>query len=68
MAHISGKVKKIGDSFGIVIPAKMAKKLKLKEGEVVDTFIKKKGKTDGFGIFAGARPFKEEKDLHNNLW
>jgi bifunctional DNA-binding transcriptional regulator/antitoxin component of YhaV-PrlF toxin-antitoxin module len=67
MAYVSGKVKKFGDSFGIVIPAKEAKKLNLKEGEVVDALIKKKGKIDGFGIFAGARPFKEEKN-HDNLW
>jgi hypothetical protein len=35
---------------------------------VVDTLIKKKAKVDGFGIFAGAKPFKEEKDLHRDMW
>lgn len=68
MAHVSGKVKKIDNLFGILIPAKEAEKLDLKEGEIVEALIKKKAKIDGFGMFKGARPFKEEKETHKNLW
>ena len=65
--HISVKIKRWGNSLGMVIPAKALRKLGIKEGELVDIDIRKKEKIDGFGTFAGARPFKEEKE-HEELW
>ncbi len=65
--HISGEVKKWGNSLGLVIPVKIARKLRIKEGESVDVDIRKKAKIDGFRIFAGARHFREEKE-HEDLW
>ncbi len=65
--HISTKVKRWGNSLGLIIPAKALKKLGIEEGELVDIDIMKKAKIDGFGAFAGARPFKEEKE-HEEFW
>ena len=59
MCHNIAKVKRWGNSLGIVIPRDTIKLLNLKEGEVIDIDIQKKIKVDGFGIFKGAKPFKE---------
>jgi len=65
--HISSEIRRWGNSLGLVIPAKIARKLGIKEGESVDVDIRKKTRVDGFGIFSGERPFREEKE-HEDLW
>lgn len=65
--EVTGKVKKMGSEIGIMIPEKMLEELNLEEGDIVEAVITKKEKIDGFSIFAGAKPFQEEKE-HTDLW
>ena len=68
MVHIESTVKKWGNSLAIIIPKRVAKKLGLNEGARVDVMIKAKKRIDGFGVFKGAKPFKEEKEMHKEFW
>jgi hypothetical protein len=63
------KVKKWGNSLGIILPNKMIKGVNVKEGEFVEVSLvqKKKKKIDGFGICKGGRPFvRDEKFLEGD--
>lgn len=60
---VASKVKKWGNSLGIIIPAETAKIMSLSEGDVVDVGIIKKERTSALGIFKGARSFKKEEGL-----
>lgn len=66
MAHTTVKVKRWGNSFGVIIPQKVAKALEINEGEVLDVDIEKKARIDGYGIFKGAKPFIEQEE-HEDL-
>jgi len=42
MAEVESTIKKWGNSFGVIIPADLIKKEKLKEGQKVDIIVLKK--------------------------
>ena len=62
MVHVSAKVKKWGNSLGIVIENRVSKELGLKPGELVDVDIFPKRKMSGFGIAKGVGGFVRERD------
>ena len=68
MVVVENKAKRWGNSFGVVIPAEVARKIKLKEGQIVEVDIRLKKRVDAFGMFSGAKPFKEDKIEHENFW
>lgn len=68
MVHVNVEVRKWGNSLGIIIPKKTARKIEITEGEKVEVDIVKKKLVDGFGILKGARPFREEDEAHERLW
>lgn len=62
MAIAAAEVKKWGNSLGVVIPTKTAKKLNLGEGQKVCLDITLRGKLSGFGIARGAKSFARENE------
>jgi len=68
MVMVQRPAKKWGNSLGIVIPAEITKKMKLKEGQIIEADIKPKKSFDAFGLFKGAKKFKREKEAHRNFW
>lgn len=68
MLVIENKAKRWGNSFGIVIPSEVAKKINLKEGQDLVVEIKLKKKIDAFGKFKDAKGFKEESSSHEKFW
>lgn len=68
MTHLTVKVKKWGNSYGIIIPKKTADELDISTDEVLDVEIVKKRRRSGFGICKGASPYKEEEEPHEALW
>lgn len=68
MVMANAQVKKWGNSLGVIIPSKTVKQLKLREGKIIQIEVKVKEKINGFGIFKGAKPFKEEEEPHKELW
>lgn len=59
----SCKLKKWGNSLGILIPAQDVKAMGLKKGETIILDIKKKKRIDAFGIFKGAKSFRRTDRL-----
>ena len=53
-------VKKWGNSLGLLIKKKSAKRLALSQGEEGQVEITKKKLVSGFGVARGAKPFKRE--------
>ena len=68
MVVIENQAKRWGNSFGFIIPAEIAREIKLKEGQVVEIEIRLKKRVDAFGRFRGAKRFKEEKLTHKDFW
>ena len=68
MTHLTVKVKKWKDYFGIIIPKQAVDELGISADEMLDVEIVKKGRRSGFGICRGALPYKEEEEPHDNLW
>ena len=62
MVLTESKIKKWGNSIGIVIPKRDAEKMDLKEGEEVSVDIVKKKKVSAFGMFKGAKPFSRDEN------
>lgn len=65
---VETEIKEWGNSFAIIIPVEKAKELKLKKGDRVEIDIITKKRVNAFGICKGAKPFKEEKEVHKELW
>ncbi len=68
MVIIENPVKRWGHSFGIVIPMDIAKKINLKEGQIIEMEIMGKKGVDAFGRFKKAKAFREEKEAHREFW
>mgnify|MGYP001604612244 CR=1 FL=1 len=74
METINIKVKKWGNSFGIILPKKMIDKKEIKEGTEIEITIQTKGKTkvkDIFGIMKEKlkKPTDEiMKETDKDLW
>jgi antitoxin component of MazEF toxin-antitoxin module len=58
------KLRKVGTSFGVLIPNRLIKTSKFKVGEEVEIALLKKQRIDliekAFGIAKGAKPFRRE--------
>ena len=67
MAHVEVRVRKWGNSLGIIIPKEVAEELEISESDLVDASIAKKKKTSGFGLCRGTSPFVEEEETHPEL-
>ena len=62
------KVKKWGNSMGVIIPRDVVRHEGIRVGdEIKADFLKKKG-IDGFGIWKDAPAFKRDHDDHEDLW
>ena len=61
------ELKAWGNSIGVIIPVEKLKKLGLRKGDTVDIDLVKKKNINGFGICKGAKPFEEEKELHEEF-
>ncbi len=68
MVVVENQAKKWGNSFGVVIPAAVARKIKLKEGQTLKIEIRLKKRINAFGRFRKAEQFKEEKPAHKQFW
>lgn len=64
------RIKKWGNSLGIIIPKKEAKRLRLRKGKTVEVRIQEKEKGIGFGILKGKtlKPLKKEIEEHKEFW
>lgn len=60
MVMAETKVKKWGNSLGLVIPKEITKLEDLNEGDIVKVEISKEKRIDAFGMFKGAPSFSKE--------
>ncbi|HIG93110.1 TPA: AbrB/MazE/SpoVT family DNA-binding domain-containing protein [Candidatus Woesearchaeota archaeon] len=58
------KLKEWGNSIGVILPSETLKDLRLHKGDKIEISIVTKKRIDGFGICAGAKPFKEDEEFH----
>lgn len=72
MEELTTKIRKWGNSFGIIIPHEILRKKGLKEGEEIDAILIKKGNVlrETFGVHKFSRPIKKlmkeiDKDLYD---
>jgi antitoxin component of MazEF toxin-antitoxin module len=65
---IEAKLKKWGNSIGVILPSEKLKKLGLRQGDKVEVEISSGKRINGFGIAKGAKPFKEEEEKHKEFW
>ncbi len=60
------KVRKVGTSFGVLIPMEVMAKEKIKEGDEIDVSLLKERKLEAiqrlFGSMKGAKPFKRDRE------
>ena len=68
MCHATVKLKKWGNSLGIIIPKDKIDELGLSEHDIIDIDIMKKEKISGFGIAKGKVPFTRDHAEHEDLW
>ena len=57
------KIKRWGNSLGVIIPTEEVKTRNLKEGETIILDLKKKKKIDAFGLFEGSKSFQRNDRL-----
>ena len=57
------KIKRWGNSLGVIIPTEEVKTRNLKEGETIILDLKKKKKIDAFGLFEGSKSFQRKDRL-----
>lgn len=66
------KIRKVGTSFGVLIPMGIITKEKIKEGEEVELCILKERKLDAinefFGIAKGTKPFRRDRTDRTDRW
>ena len=68
MSTVEAKIKKWGNSLGLIIPKDIVKTEDLNTGDTVKVEILKEKRVDGFGMFKGALSFEEEKEEHGEFW
>ena len=68
MTAVEAKVKKWGNSLGLIIPKDIVRAEDLNTGDTVKIEILKEKRVDGFGIFKGAPSFEEEGAEHGEFW
>lgn len=62
------KVKRWGNSLGIILPKDLVKIEDLNKGDTVKIEVAKEKRVNGFGMFKGIPKFKEEKEEHEEFW
>jgi len=62
------ELKEWGNSLGVIMPSEKLKELGLHKGDRIDIDIVQKKRIEGFGICKEAKPFKEEKEAHEEFW
>jgi hypothetical protein len=67
MTMAEARVKRWGNSFGIVIPREIVKMENIAAGDVIKIEISKSRPLDGFGMFSGIAPFDGEDDQHGGI-
>lgn len=65
---IEVELKEWGNSVGVILPREKLRKLGLRKGDKIEIEINLRKRIKGFGVAAGARPFKEEKEKHKEFW
>ena len=71
MVELTAKVRKWGNSFGIVIPQDVLKRKSIREGEEVDVVLIKKGNVlrETFGTHKFSKPVKKlMKEMDKELY
>jgi|TARA_Y100000031_G_C8142439_1_gene348271 hypothetical protein len=68
MAVVEAKIKKWGNSIGLIIPRDIVKIENLHIGDTVKVEIGKEKRVDAFGIFKGGPSFKREEDDRGEFW
>lgn len=71
MAEVTTKIRKWGNSFGIIIPQEIIKRKGLREGEEVDAILIKKGNVlrETFGTHKFSKPTKKlMKEIDKELY
>ena len=63
MTISESRIKKWGNSLGVVIPKNTVEEMALKEGEKVSIDIVKKQKISAWGLCKGAKPFQREEGI-----
>ena len=60
------KVRKVGSSFGVLIPMEIITKERIKEGDEIDVSLLKERKLEAiqrlFGSMKGAKPFERDRE------
>lgn len=68
MAIVEAKIKKWGNSVGLIIPKTIVKVEDLHIGDTVKVDIAKEKRINAFGIFKGGPSFEREEDEHGEFW
>ncbi len=67
--HVRAKIRRIGNSLGVVIPKEEAKLHDLREGDLVEIEIERNTGLDRlFGLFAFSKTTQELKDEMRSDW
>ena len=67
MAGATTRVKRWGNSLGVIIPVAVAREQRLEPGDLVQIEIARRPAMQGFGIARGARPFQHEPEGHEEF-
>jgi antitoxin component of MazEF toxin-antitoxin module len=62
------ELKEWGNSIGVVLPIEKIREMGLRKGDKIEIKISLKKKIDGFGLAKGAKPFEEEKEVHEEFF
>ena len=68
MAVIEVKIKKWGNSIGLIIPKDIIKIEDLNVGDTVKIDIEKEKRIDAFGILKGMPRYEREDEGHGEFW
>lgn len=68
MAMTEAKIKHWGNSLALIIPKEIVKHEDLNAGDSVKVEISKEKRIDAFGMFRDIPKFKEEKEMHDEIW
>lgn len=68
MAYVTAKVKRWGNSLGLLIPRDVVVEKEISENDVVNVHILKKRKVNGFGLCRGKASYREESEAHKEIW
>jgi len=67
VASTTTKVKRWGNSVGVVIPANIARAERLQPGDIVRVDVARQAAPQGFGMARGAKPFQHIAEGHEDV-